>query len=890
MWDSIRLSARGSFILRKIAMPLAAVFILAIFTIIAYSPTTFAENASWSGDSITYGGTTYSKVTDTLPGIDSNSDAYAAPVRDGKVDVIAVANNVDKTKDITDAKLYTYNYDDQTNIYSSPGPPRSLIISADANDSSGEEAEDGQNKTSCAVTGVGWIICSVSRWIADGMDHVFNLISGFLTVRPLTTDTDSGMFQAWTIARNLANASFIVAFLMIIYAQISTYGISNYEIKKMIPRLIIAAILVNVSYYICTLAVDVSNILGDSIQQALVDIRQSLPAPMPGGSVVNWKSMTEFLLSGGTVVGAGLAGFAAFTGGTVAGSMTGLVILLFPILVAGILSVLVALIVLAARQALITVLVIISPLAFVAFLLPNTEKYFERWRKMLTTMLLVFPMFSLLYGGSQLASYLVIQNTDQISVMLLAMFIQVAPLALTPFLIRFSGSLMGQLAGMLNKPRHALSGRAKDFATDRAKTQSAKGRIAAANGGGTYFQRRALKRYTDKLDREAWQKSGESYADAAWHNDRRYRRHHTLASTANLMKDSGEAIANREWEHEKAHDRRLQQFSGSKRLEEARVRQLQAADSARWEEAVTGKVQPDDASHPYAGYSQAAQSVYKQQRIADDNLVRAQALQQREFAQELSTNVLLQKQAGGTVDKLGAVKVKAKAMSEVIQASQQNVEAIKTASHVKPGDIRSMRVEFDRAVINQDVDSMRAYADMMGGAKDPGIKELRDALNNHHETIKSSSMHETFMHFLSGNGTINNSAKDIGDYSRDFDNGYRKLNIISESAGTWKKMDAAQFADQKSSTQRQALMAKDADGNWAISRAMALKIIKSPMAWGSIKQDVQDDIIARAKGILDVKRDQSGDRVLYTKLQGRDDSSNPPAQAIDDNLIPDDLV
>ncbi|USN96776.1 MAG: APC family permease [Candidatus Nomurabacteria bacterium] len=887
MWDSIRLSTVGGFTLRKIALLLMAVLTSAVFMAATNSPTSFAVNASWNGDSISYNGNTYDKVQSppTLPGVPINWNVYSTQPTGGQdVSIIAIDPSADTTKDVSNAKSFTYSYDGQ--IYSNPRPPNGDMITVSANTSGANgdaSSSNSQNHTSCAVTGVGWIICSVSRWIADGMDHVFNLISGFLTVRPLTTDTNSGMYQAWTIARNLANTSFIVAFLVIIYAQISTYGISNYELKKMIPRLIIAAILVNVSYYICTVAVDVSNILGDSVQQALVQIRQSLPAAMPGGSVLNWKSMTEFLLSGGTVVGAGLAGFAAFTGATVAGSMTGLVILLFPILIAGILSVLVALIVLAARQALITVLVIISPLAFVAFLLPNTEKFFERWRKLLTTLLLVFPMFSLLYGGSQLASYIVIQNTDQISVMLLAMFIQVAPLALTPFLIRFSGSLMGQLAGMLNKPRSTLVGQAKNFAQDRSKTQAAKGRIAAANGGGTYFQQRALRRFNDQKDRDAWQKSGEAYADASWHNDKRYRRHHTISSTANLMKESGEAIATREFEHEKAHDRRLQKFSGVKRLEDSRVKQLQAADNARWEEAVTGKVNPNDASQPYAAYSQAAHTVFREQRIADSNAARAQAVQQREYANELTSNVALQQLAGGSIDKLGAVKVKAQAMSEVIQASQQNVESIKTASHVKAGDINEMRKEFDKAVRRQDVDSLRAYADMLGNSKDPGIRELRKALNDHHADIKSSDMHETFMHFLSNNGNINNSAKDIGDYSRDVAAGYRKLSEVSSSAKTWKNMDANQFAAQKASSQVEALKARDDNGNWAISRSTAVDLMKS-VSWENIKTDMKPLIRARAEGRLAVNV-RTGD-LDPRRMEQRDDTMNPPDQQIPDSMVP----
>ncbi len=890
MWDKIRFSAVGSFSLRRIALLTVAVLMPALLLATVISPTTFAADASWSGDSITYGNDTYKKQDLTLPGTDENSQTYVsssqATTCPKPAKVIVIPGDADTTKEIANAQEIDYTVDCNNN-YTDPSQPKILSISAKQGDGSGGGDAENKSKTTCAVTGVGWIICSVSRWIADGMDHVFDMLAGFLTVKPLSTDTSSGLYQAWAIVRGLANACFIVAFLVIIYSQITSYGISNYEIKKMIPKLIIAAILVNISYYICALAVDVSNILGDSIAKALMEIRNSLPAPMPGGSVLNWKSMTQFLLSAGTIGGAGLAGYAAFTGAAVGGSMTALVFMLFPILVTGLLSVLIALIVLAARQALITVLIIISPLAFVAFLLPNTEKQFERWRGLFTTMLMVFPLFSLLYGGSQLASFIIIQNTDQISVILLAMFIQVAPLALTPFLVRFSGSMLGKFAGMMNKPKSALVGRTRDFANDRAKVQAAKAMKAAAQGNGTYFQRRAFRRNLDQKDRDSWGKQGEAYTEAAWHNDSRYRRHHHGMGTAELIQKAGESTATRQFERHKAHDQRMQQLIGRQRENEDAAKMLQAREEARWEEARTGRLNPqDNPNEAFAQYAAAANEIYREQKIADSNATIAKALQSRDYATELGkdTNVELQVRAGGRVDKLGKTKVKSSALSEVIRAGQENVEAIKTASPIKAGDIKGMRDEFDKAVAENDVDSLRAYADMLGNAKDPGIRTLREVLNNHHETIKNSDMHETFMHFLSNNSTINTSAKDIGDYSRDVDNGYRKLQQISESVKTWRNMDASQFSSQKSSSQIEALKARDDDGNWAISRQTALELYKSPMAWANIKTEIKPLIKARAQGVLGLK--PNGQLFPYPD---RDEITDPREQHISDDLLPQEL-
>ncbi|MBI3889596.1 hypothetical protein HY312_03415, partial [Candidatus Saccharibacteria bacterium] len=58
-------------------------------------------------------------------------------------------------------------------------------------------------------------------------------------------------------------------------------------------------------------------------------------------------------------------------------------------------------------------LVVISPLAFVMYLLPNTEKYFSKWLSMFWKLLLVFPIIGLLLGGGQLASTVILAAGSQ---------------------------------------------------------------------------------------------------------------------------------------------------------------------------------------------------------------------------------------------------------------------------------------------------------------------------------------------------------------------------------------------------------------------------------------------------------------------------------------------
>lgn len=636
MWDTFRLSAGGNFSLRKIAVLFIAALMSALFMAIANTTTTFAESAVWEGDNIKYGDKTFRKEAGTFPGIGNEYETYVYREDDqaSTAQVIAVPRSAvaDKSKEITGARLHQYNVEGG-NVFSSPDPPRSEAVTIAASTGEGDKP-----KTSCDIQGVGWIICGPSRWIANGMDMIYGWISDFLIVKPLSDKTDDGLYQAWEIVRGIANACFIIAFLAIIYAQITSYGISNYEIKKMVPKLIVAAILVNVSFYICAYAVDLSNILGNAVQDAFKEVREGLmnSTTSSGGwdaSAFTFKNVTEYLLSGGTLGAATFAGWTAFTGATVGGSISGMIFMLFPILVAGILSVTIALIILAARQALITVLIVISPLAFVAFLLPNTEKWFEKWRGLFTTMLMVFPMFSLLFGGSQLASFIIIQNADQLTIVLLALFIQVAPLALTPFLVQFSGSLLGRIARMANSPEKGILDRTSSWATDRAETRAARGREKVSKGGGTFMQRSAFKREMGKMDRETWKKRGQSYMDASWHNDERYVAHHDAIGEAELRQKSGEAKANYHMAHRRATDRGLQRYVATQRINDDMSKNLQTEEDTAWEEAKAADMLADNR---FAHKNTAAMQASTQAQMLAYRQGTAQVMQKIDYAKALT--------------------------------------------------------------------------------------------------------------------------------------------------------------------------------------------------------------------------------------------------------------
>ena len=265
-----------------------------------------------------------------------------------------------------------------------------------------DQASDDKG-TTCAIEKVGWLLCPIMESAAKISDKMFKVLAdNFLRVDTALFKDDSGTKVAWEYARNVANIMFIISFLVIILSQVTGRGLTNYGIKRMLPRLIIAAVAVNASYYICQLAVDLTNIFGYSIQKALGDIANDI-GPSVFGSASNYStaqtgsSTTDGIL---TVIV-----LAALATATVIWLIVGPALAVITVVLITVLSIIVILML---RKALIVLLIVLSPIAFVMYLLPNTERLFNRWMKMFGQLLMVFPIIGLLFGAGQLASTIIL--------------------------------------------------------------------------------------------------------------------------------------------------------------------------------------------------------------------------------------------------------------------------------------------------------------------------------------------------------------------------------------------------------------------------------------------------------------------------------------------------
>ena len=354
--------------------------------------------------------------------------------------------------------------------------------------SEGDGGEE-EGKNSCGVDGIGWLVCPLMSFAGSLGDASYSAISYFLSIdKGIFKDQENGgLEQAWKFFRDIANAVFAVIFLWVIFSQISNVGVSNYGIKKILPRLIIGALLVNLSFYLCQLAVDLSNILGFSLKGVLEGAASKV-----GTQSAEVGTFNTLIVGGLTLAGVGLFIFLAVS---------------IPTIMALLLALLVVLVILIVRQAAVILLIAISPLAFAAWLLPNTENLFKKWVSMLRGLLIVFPVISLLYGAGKLAGAVLAAvgtndpNNPKETMQVAALAASILPLGATPFVIKSSLNSLGSIGAKIGGLSGAATGVLKNSAKNTTRMNAAKARI---NDVKNAWKSRSARKMAERRSGNTW--------------------------------------------------------------------------------------------------------------------------------------------------------------------------------------------------------------------------------------------------------------------------------------------------------------------------------------------------------------------------------------------------
>ena len=327
-------------------------------------------------------------------------------------------------------------------------------------DSSTDDGTADEKQSYCQENGgfLSWMLCPA---IADGAATAGGLL-GFIT--SLTTvhtsiieqfsKQDSSIYKAWSAFRNIANIGFVIMLLVVVFSQVTNIGISNYNIKKILPKLIITAILVNFSYLIMGVLIDLSQIAGNGIE-ALI---KSVAADGMDANASARASATISAIAGAVTgvagVAVGVAGVA--TGGAAIAGLVGGPAIILPValfIITSLISVFFGFIMLSIRQAAIIMVVVLAPLMMVLYALPNTAAITKKYLSIVKSLLMLYPMFIFATSAGALASSIIIGTSTDLLMMIVGGLLNVLPYFAIPSMTSKSLAGLGAITGAFDKMR-----------------------------------------------------------------------------------------------------------------------------------------------------------------------------------------------------------------------------------------------------------------------------------------------------------------------------------------------------------------------------------------------------------------------------------------------------
>ncbi|MDR1033009.1 MAG: type IV secretion system protein [Candidatus Nomurabacteria bacterium] len=332
-----------------------------------------------------------------------------------------------------------------------------------------------------------YIICGIMIGVGSMVDSVWDLIERSFTINSsyVSSETcnpsarprcqESGVHKAWQTFVNIANIIFLIMLMIVIFSQVTGFGITNYGIKKVLPRLVIFALLINVSFFVCQIAVDVSNIVGHQLDNFMSNI-------VSGRITISFQQIVMMLLTGQVLW---VAGGTIMTIALVVNALgLGIPGIIMTIVV--VVEVLLFFLLLMLRNLGVMLLTILSPLAFAAMILPGTKGLFDKWRKFFVTLLVLYPVAGLMMGAANLAADILLLTPSDTGInqfaIMIAMLLKFSPIFIIPSMMKRTMAAMGGAGSVIDKLNQRFLGGSKKAAMLVPKLTVGAAAIAASGG------------------------------------------------------------------------------------------------------------------------------------------------------------------------------------------------------------------------------------------------------------------------------------------------------------------------------------------------------------------------------------------------------------------------
>ena len=370
---------------------------------------------------------------------------------DGQLQCSTIANALKNPKYINALIAYS-----AANPTANPGVGAGAGAGADVSINCG-------SKLAVILNPLNWLMCPIAEGLAGVAKSLDSGINDMMTI-----DTgrifagDSGYHTAWAAMRNYALIFLVIATLIIIISQALGFEILDaYTVRKVLPRLLIAAVAMSLSWQLMSFFVTLTNDLGAGIRGIIYAPFSSLQ-PSGGVTLGGQGFLLTELLGAGAIWALGVFGMLSF-------------------LATAALAVAVAFLVLVLRNILIIMLIIFAPIAIVCYILPNTKKVYDIWLDSFAKGLMMFPIIAAFIAVGRVGAVVASRQGGGLN-SFVAFVSYFAPYFLLPLTFKFAGGAIGAIGGAVHNSTGGMRRGLSKYRSDSARRRMANGKERIKSG------------------------------------------------------------------------------------------------------------------------------------------------------------------------------------------------------------------------------------------------------------------------------------------------------------------------------------------------------------------------------------------------------------------------
>lgn len=245
-----------------------------------------------------------------------------------------------------------------------------------------------------------------------------------------------------------------------------------YTVKKVLPRLAIAVILIQLSWFLTTGAIFITNKIAFGIEGLMYGAF--------GGSANFTLDTLISSTSSSSATTIGLSALFVVAGTYFGGGVVAIAGFIIIALIVGFLS-------LAVRRAILILLVLLSPIAIVCWILPNTERFWKMWWDNFTKLLIMFPLIMAMIAAGRIFAKISgstgSSDIVKVTIVIAGFFV---PLLLIPKTFALAGSAFAAMGGAIAQRGAGAQNTVKGWGKDNQKKKWAERGHRAASGN--FFQ------------------------------------------------------------------------------------------------------------------------------------------------------------------------------------------------------------------------------------------------------------------------------------------------------------------------------------------------------------------------------------------------------------------